>query len=727
MTTLKRSTAAAALGLLLAAAGLSPASAQAPAQTEPAKTAAARKDAGPAPGPGKDVRFPSFEQKTLANGLRVVVIEQHEQPLVSLRLLLDGGKTYEPAGKAGLANATAALLTKGTPSRNAQQLAETIDFVGGNLGAFAGTEGAYAQAAVTSDQLDLGFELLADVILHPTFPQEEVERWRRQSLSGLQVNMNDAGYLAEGATLKLIFGDYPYGRPGDGTPESIASITRDDMVAFHQRQYIPNGSILAIVGDVKAADGFARAERAFGGWKKGEPVTLAAFDVPRRDKPKIVVIDKPDAVQTEIRLGQTGIRQTDPSLYAEDVYNTIVGGNASARLYEEIRRKRGLSYGANSFFLELTNPGFFIASTFTKTESTVEALELALDVLRGMQKEAVPQDELKFAKTYITGAFPLEIETAEGIAAKVQEALHFGLGREYLETYNDRVSKVTAADVQRFAREVIQPDKMVIVLVGNASGFTADLKKRFGDFEVIPAAEVDLQRADLRSPKTAAAAPASDADQAKGRELLGKVQAALGGKAFLEQKTQIAKGAGSMTPPGAPQPMPIPSIVTYRLLPAKERTELQLPMGTMVQVFDGANGWMSLGAQSQDTTAQAKEEKAYGLDVLRRANAPGYTTRPLPDATVEGKAAQGLEVADPQGHATQFFLDPQTGLLLKLAYTSNGQTSEAFYSDFREVSGVKIPFQTRISRNGQPVIEIKYSEVQVNAPVDEGLFKKPAS
>jgi predicted Zn-dependent peptidase len=719
MTTLKRSTAAAALGLLLAAAGFAQT-----AQTPPA--AAKKKDAGPAPGPVKDVRFPSFEQRTLANGLRVVVIEQHEQPLVSLRLLLDAGKAYEPASKTGLANATAALLTKGTPTRNAQQLAETIDFVGGNLGAFGGTEGAYAQAGVTADQLDLGFELLADVILRPTFPQEEVERWRRQSLSGLQVNLQDAGYLAEAATLKLIFGDYPYGRPGDGTPDSIAGITRDDMVTFHQRFYIPNSSILAIVGDVKPADAFARAERAFGGWKKGEPVQLPAFNVPRRDKPRIVVIDKPDAVQTEIRIGQVGIRQTDPAVYAEDVYNTIVGGNASARLYEEIRRKRGLSYGANSFFLELTQPGFFIASTFTKTESTAEALGLALDVLRGMQKEAVPQDELKFAKTYITGAFPLEIETAEGIAAKVQEALHFGLGREYLETYNDRITKVAAEDVRRFASEVIHPDRMVVVLAGNASGFSEELKKKFGDFEVIPAAEVDLQRADLRKPK-AAAAPVSGADQAKGRELLSKAQAALGGKAFLEQKTQIAKGTGSMTPPGAPEPMPIPSVITYRVLPAKERTEIQLPMGTMVQVFDGTNGWMSLGAQSQDTTPQAKEEKAFGLDVLRRAGGEGYTARPLADATVAGKAAQGLEVADPQGHATQFFLDPQTGLLMKLAYTSNGQTSEALYSDFREVNGVKIPFKTQISRNGQPVIEIVYTDVQVNAPVDEALFKKPAS
>jgi len=484
-----------AAGLFLAAAtaGL--------AQGAPAAPAAP-KATPPPPAPAREIHFPPFEQQTLPNGLRVVAIEQHDQPLVSLRLMLKAGKAYEPADKTGLAEATASLVTKGTATRNAQQLAETIDFVGGNLGANTGIEAAYATAAVTSDQVDLGFDLLADVVLHPSFPQDELERWRRQALSGLQIELQDAGYLADTALRKLIFGDYPYGRPTSGTAQSLASLTREDLAAFHQRLWVPNGAILAVVGDIKPADAFARAGRAFGGWKKGEAAQLPTLAASRPDKPRIVVIDKPDAVQTEIRLGQVGIAYRDPDLFTAEVYNVVLGGNPSARLYEEIRRKRGLSYGAGSFFQQETQPGSFEVSTFTKTESTVDALELALDVMRGLQQQPVPESELAPAKTFITGAFPLEVETAEGIAARVLQAMHFGYGREFLESYDDRISKVSAADVQRFARERIQPDRMTVVLAGNASGFLDALKKKYGEVEVIPAAEVDFLRPGLRKPKS---------------------------------------------------------------------------------------------------------------------------------------------------------------------------------------------------------------------------------
>ncbi|HET9212952.1 MAG TPA: pitrilysin family protein [Thermoanaerobaculia bacterium] len=499
-----------ALGLVLAlgSAGL----AQTKAKTKAAPPAAQKAMAKPStpatpppPAPAKEIRFPAFQEKTLPNGLRLVVIEQHEQPLVSLRMLLDAGKAYEPDGKAGLANATAALLTKGTATRSAQQIAQTIDFVGGHLDANAGTEAGYVDLSVTSDQLDLGFDLLADTVLHPTFPQDEIERWRRQAVNGLQIDQQDASYIATTAVTRLIFGDYPYGRPSSGTPESLAGLTRDDLVAFHKRHFIPNQTILAVVGDVKPADAFARAERAFGAWPKGAPSELPGFDVKPPAKTRIVVIDKPDAVQTEIRLGQVGIAYRDPSLFAAEVYNSVLGGNASARLYEEIRRKRGLSYGASSYFLEETNPGFFQVSTFTKTESTADALGLAFEVLRGLQEKPVPETELNGAKTYITGAFPLEIETANGIATKVLEAMHFGFGRDFLESYNDRISKVGAADVQRFAEMRIHPGQMTAVLVGNAAVFTEALKKKYGEIEVIPATEVDFLRPDLRSPKKAAA------------------------------------------------------------------------------------------------------------------------------------------------------------------------------------------------------------------------------
>lgn len=704
-----------AAGLLLAAASS--------AQAQQAQ--GSRKATPPAPAPAKEVRFPEFQEKTLANGLRVVVIEQHEQPAVSLRLMLPtAGTTFEPDGKAGLAGATAALVTKGTATRSSQQIAEAIDFVGGGLFADAGLESANVTASVTSDQLDLGFELMADVVLRPSFPQDEIDRWRRQALSGLQVQYQDAGYLAGEALGRLLYGDHPYGRPDDGTPQSLQGLTRDDFVAHHMRTWLPNNAILAVVGDVKPADAFARAERAFGGWQKGETPRFPTLAAKATQSRRILVIDKPDAVQTEIRLGQIALPYRDPNHFAAQVYNSVVGANASARLFDEIRRKRGLSYGAGSAFLMPTLPGPYLVSTNTKTETTVEALDVALEVLGGVPKQPIPQQELDAAKTYMTGAFPLIIETPQGIAEQVLDAMRHGYGRDWLASYNDRITQVTAADVQKFAQSQIHPDKMAIVLVGNAATFSDALKKKHGSFETIPAAELDFLQADLRKAKTEQPA-VSAADQTRGMEIVRKVQQALGGAAFIGQKTQIVKGSGTLSPPGAPQPMQITSLTTYSVMPDKDRTEITLPMGSMVQVQSGAQAWMSFGSQVQDTSAQAGEQRFYGYDVLRRAGQQGYTARPLPDAQVDGKTVKAVEIADAQGHATRFFVDPATNLVVKLEYSSGGESPEIFLSDYRDVSGVKVPFKTRILQGGQLLMEMTYTEVQVNAPVDEKLFQKP--
>jgi zinc protease len=488
MIPLKKST---ALALLLwAAAGA--AAAQAPARP---------KQTPPPAQPAKKVHFPAFAQKTLANGLRVVVVEQHDNPAVGLQLMVKAGKAYEAAAKAGLSQATAELLSQGTATRSAQQIAETIDAVGGELSLRGAWDSAYASVQVTSDQIDLGLDLLTDVIFHPSFPAEEVERWRSQSLNNLRIRQEDAAYLADAVFDRAVFGDHPYGLPDAGTPESVKGITRDDLVAFHKARYVPDGAILAVVGDIKAADAFAKVERAFGGWKKGEDAQVPAVRQPERQKPRVIVVDKPDAVQTEIRIGQIGIAFTDPDYFVALVYNSVLGQGASARLYNEVRRNRGLSYGAESGFVPAYQPGSFTASTFTKSESSAEALKVTLDVINDLAKEPVPAAELNDRKTYLTGAFPMQIETPEGIAAKVVEALKYGYDRAWLESYRDRLDAVTAEQVQSFARRRIHPDKALIVLAGNAAAFKADLEKAYGPVEVIPYQEVDLLRADLRKAK----------------------------------------------------------------------------------------------------------------------------------------------------------------------------------------------------------------------------------
>jgi zinc protease len=473
----------------------------------PAPTANVKpKQAPPPPQPAKDVQFPAFEQKTLANGLRVVVIEHHETPAVTVELLTKAGRAFTPAAKAGLAGATANLLREGTAARSAQQIAGAIDSVGGNLNVGAGSDFGYANIQVTSDQLDLGLDLLADVVLRPSFPDEELERWRRQTLNGLQVQQKDAGYLADSAFQRAVFGKHPYGLPAEGTPESLQSLTRDDLAAFHREFYVPNETIVAVVGDVRPADAFARIERAFGAWKKGNSHEVPKVEAARQDKHRIVIVDVPDAVQTEIRVGQIGLAFRDSDAFVADVYNSVLGGGSTSRLYQEIRQKRGLSYGARSQFAMIQEPGSFRASTFTKTESTVEALQVLLETMKALETTPVPAAELEARKTYLSGVFPLEIETPEGIAGKVVEALMYGYGREYIESYRGRIEAVTAEQVQSFAQRRIHPESTLIVVAGNASAFLPDLQKKIGPAEVIPYQELDLLRTDLRKPKQEAPA-----------------------------------------------------------------------------------------------------------------------------------------------------------------------------------------------------------------------------
>lgn len=459
----------------------------------------------PQPGKAKDLKFPAYSEKTLANGLKVIVVEHHEQPMVSAQILLPAGRLYETLDKAGIAGAVAALITQGAGNRGAQEIAEAIDRIGGTLNAMGGADLAGAEVRVTTDQTDLGLALLGDIVLRPTFPEAEIERFRRQALSALQLRDSSAGALAEEAFSRLLFGAHPYGIPS-GTMESVQAMNREALVDFHRRHYVPRGSVLAIVGDLKAADAFAKAEKTFGGWKGEAPPPPPKFEVPAADKLRIVAIDMPNAVQTEIRVGQVGLAYKDPDYFYSQVWNSVVGNGSSGRLYQEIRRKRGLSYGASSNWTEWLQPGRFRAGTSTKTESTVEALDLILDVFRTSQTAPVPQEELTSSKVQLSGTFPIQIETPEGIANQVLDAVFYGLGKDFLDNYRTRIDAVTAAEVQAFAKKRLTPDKMLVVLVGNVKGFAEPLEKKYGPFVTIPASEVDLARADLKKVAAAAAA-----------------------------------------------------------------------------------------------------------------------------------------------------------------------------------------------------------------------------
>jgi zinc protease len=454
----------------------------------------------PRPLPPRDVKFPPYGIRTLPNGMRVVVVMHHEQPVVTLRLLTQAGSVCDPPGKSGVAALAAALLDQGTTTRSAEQIADTIDSIGGGLGTGAGSDLSFANVIVMKDSLAVGFDLLADVVRNPAFQPEEIERQRQQALSGLSVSLEDPDYLASVVFDRLVYGFHPYGLPGSGTPESLQSITAADLQAFHQRFYGPTNSVLAVVGDVTADEAFAGAERVFGSWARREvpPVPVAEPPVPTR---RLVIVNKPDAVQTEIRVGHLGFERQHKDYLAMDVAVKILGGEGSNRLHRLLRSERGLTYGAEANMQALKQAGDFMAETDTRTDTTAEVLRLIVDEFQRLQRERVSERELADAQAYLAGSFPLTIETPDAIAAQVLNVLFYGLPLSEVESYRERVNAITVADIQRVARQYLKPDRLSVVLVGNAKAFVGQLKGvGFSDFEVVDLSELDLAAADFRRP-----------------------------------------------------------------------------------------------------------------------------------------------------------------------------------------------------------------------------------
>jgi zinc protease len=445
-----------------------------------------------------DVKFPPYEVRTLANGLQVVAVLHHEQPSVTVRLLVRAGAAEDPDGKAGVASLVGSLLDQGTTSRSAAAIADTIDYVGGALGTGGGTDLSFINALVMKDSLALALDLVSDIARNPAFAPEEIERQRGQILSSLKVSYQDPDYVASSVADRLIYGFHPYGIPAVGTPESLGRITRDDLVEFHRRWFTPNNSILAIVGDLTAEEAFKGAERAFGGWPRRDVPASRADEPPAATK-RVVLVDRPNAVQTEIRVGQIGIPRKHRDFMALNLAVKVLGGEGANRLQNVLRSERGLTYGASADLDAFKRTGDIIADTDTRSETTGDALKVVLDEFARLQRETVSDRELDGVQNYLTGSFPLTIETPDAIAVQVLNTLSYELDISELETYRDQVNAVTVDDVQRVAKAFLRPERLSIVLVGDARKVVPQLHAiGVRNFEQIPLSELDLTTADLR-------------------------------------------------------------------------------------------------------------------------------------------------------------------------------------------------------------------------------------
>ena len=481
----------------------SPSQPSAPVAAAPAAPTApsvqpAERQTPPPPGPPVTPRLPVASEKTLPNGLRVIVAHDGTLPLVTAQLTVKAGGAADPAGKAGLADFTASLLNQGAGTRTAEQVARDVEALGAQIEGSGGWDGSRVSLEAITAKLPAAMAIFADVVRRPTFAQEELERLRARTLDSLEVSLQQPGELARFAAADAVFAGTPYGHVLGGSPASIKRFTRADITGFHQAWYRPDDAVLVLTGDLTPEQGFALAEQAFGDWKApAQPLGQIPAAAPQT-KPRVIVIDLPGTGQAAVDLYMPAIRRADPRYYQVLVANSVLGGGYSARLNEEVRVKRGLSYGANSVIDARRGVGPIAATAQTKNESAVEVADLMLKEMAGLKSNPPDAGELTARKSTLTGSFGRSVASTGGLASYLSSLALQGVDLNEINRYSPSVEAVTADQVKAMAEQVLDPARATIIIAGDAKTFGAALKAKYPQAEIIPADKLNLESASLK-------------------------------------------------------------------------------------------------------------------------------------------------------------------------------------------------------------------------------------
>ncbi len=409
---------------------------------------------------------PLAHREVLPNGIRLLVAPRPAIPIVVLRVYLRAGSAFDPPDAPGLANLTADLLTRGTAKRTGPELDRAIEFVGGSLEADAGRDGTTVSLAVLKKDLELGLDLLAEVLLTPTFPEDELRRKVGEIEGALQRSEEDPDVVAGRALVRLIYPGHPYAHPVAGTIDSVRKLTRDQVIRFHRERYRPDAALIAVVGDV-TPDGIRQALlRRLAGWTSPKEALTVIPEAPAAPPVTTETITRPDLTQATVYLGRPGIRQDHPDYFPLVVANYILGGGSASRLYSRVREERGLAYSVYSYLSPGRYGASYAVSLQTRVDAVGEAVRLVREEMTRMARAPVGERELEVAKSFLIGSFPLRLDTSRKVADMLVGIEEYGLGLDYPERFTHEIAKVSAADVQRVAARYMDPATFSSVTVG---------------------------------------------------------------------------------------------------------------------------------------------------------------------------------------------------------------------------------------------------------------------
>jgi len=443
----------------------------------------------PAIGPAPTLKLPAIQKHKLSNGLAVWLVEHHEVPLAQINLIVRSGSAADPIGKYGVGSLTAAMLDEGAGTRSSLDLADAIEFLGANLSTASSFDSSAIRMSVPVAKLAEALPLMADVALRPSFPAAELDRLRKERLTGLLQARDNVGALIQLAFPRIVFGPtHRYGTSANGLPATIEALTVDDLTTFYRSHFRPDNATLLVVGDLTPAAALPMLEKAFGAWKPGGMAALVADvpNAPQLAKRQVYLVDKPEAAQSQIRIGWVGVARSTPDYAVLEVLNTVLGGSFTSRLNQNLREKNGYAYGASSGFDMRISAGPFVAAAGVQTDKTADAIREFFNELNGILTP-VPADELAKARNYVALGFPGEFETTGDMARKLEELVIYNLPEATFSNFVPSVTAVTAADLQRAAARFIQPERMAVVVVGDLKLIEGPIRAlNLGPITIVP-------------------------------------------------------------------------------------------------------------------------------------------------------------------------------------------------------------------------------------------------
>jgi zinc protease len=678
----------------------------------------------------KDIKTPplrSFTQAQpkrieLANGMVIFLQEDHELPLIRGSALIHGGSRNVPAEKAGLVGILAgSWRTGGTESKTGDQLDDILESRAARVETSGSEDATRVSMDVLKNDFDFVFPIFVELLQKPAFRQEKIDLAKTQARTAISRRNDEPQVIMQREAQKLGYGaDSPYARQSEYA--TINAITRDDLIAFHNRFVHPNNIVFGLVGDFDSATIERRLRDAFGKWPRGEKAP-AAPAVSTTSRPGVYFISKEDVTQANIgAIHPATLLRRDPDYYAVVVMNEILSGGFSGRLMNDIRSKAGLAYGVGGGLgAGWDRPMLFNAFMGTKSPTTIQSIDLLKQEISDLQTKPFTADEMQRAKDSILNAFVFTVDSKAKVLNQRQQLEFYGYPADYWQKYQKGIESVTAADVERVAKKYVHPDQLAILVVGNQKDFEKPLATAYGKVTPI---DVTIPEPGAQAAPAAATTTKPAGSSAAGTALANKVRDFVGGKSAID-KVQTMREVGTMslnTPSGAME-METDTVTRF---PESQRIIMKTPGGEMTMVYTADAAFMVGPMGSQDMPASQRqnmrsESKQELLNVLKNVDNPAYTF----NVVGTENNAQILEV-NADGTTFKWYVDPANGRILKKV--SQGRMGEQVteYPEWKNFGGLNLPVSFTMTAGGQPRGGAKYTTIEINPPVDPKAFEKPS-